>query len=81
MIIFEAAEREIRAKGLNPAKITYEQVVEGIEKLKEQRKSVQTEYRSLSKDLKQQLEMMKEYLDKNENINTNERKRRDHIDL
>ena len=67
MIIFEAAEGEIRAKGLDPAKVTYEQVIEGIDKLKEQRKSVQAEYRSLSKDLsekEQQLEMIKEYLTK-----------------
>ncbi|MBQ9359913.1 MAG: relaxase/mobilization nuclease domain-containing protein [Lachnospiraceae bacterium] len=45
MIIFEAAEREIRAKGLDPAKVTYEQVIEGIEKLNAQKKSAQAEYK------------------------------------
>ena len=69
MIIFEAAEKEIRAKGLNPAKVTYEQVIEGIEKLNAQKKSAQAEYKSLSNDLsekEQQLDLINTYIEKNQ---------------
>ena len=64
-MIFEAGEREIRAKGLDPDKVSYEQVIEGINKLKEQRKSIQAEYRSVFKELSEkehQLNMMHAYM-------------------
>lgn len=88
LIIFNAAEREIKAIGLNPAKVTYEQVIEGIEKLNIQKKSVQAEYKSLSKALsekEQQLEMIREYM-RQKDINSHEhtivqhmRKRREQL--
>ncbi|MBQ9605947.1 MAG: hypothetical protein IJV16_02070 [Lachnospiraceae bacterium] len=58
-------EREIQSKGLDPAKVTYEQIMEGIEKLKRQKIEAQTEYIAVSKDLRdmeQQMEMMDGYL-------------------
>ena len=66
-MIFDAAKSEIKAKGLDPEKITYEQVLEGIEKLTERKKTAQTEYRTLSKDIRdkeQQLQMMNDYMDR-----------------
>ena len=67
LMIFDAAKSEIKAKGLDPEKITYEQVLEGIEKLTERKKTAQTEYRTLSKDIRdkeQQLQMMTDYMDR-----------------
>ena len=66
------------AKGLDPAKITYEQVLEGIEKLTEWKKAAQAEYRPLSKDIRdkeQQLQMMEDYIDR-EGIKTSKKKSR-----
>lgn len=67
LMIFEAAEREIRSKGLDPEKVSYEQVMDGIEKLKQRKNGTQSEYRAVSKDLRdmeKQMEMMQEYLKK-----------------
>ena len=44
-MILDAAEREIRSIGLDPDKVSYEQVINGIEKLKEQKKEIQGETR------------------------------------
>lgn len=69
LMILDAAEREIRSIGLDPDKVSYEQVINGIEKLKEQKKEIQGEYRGLSRELSEkekQLNMMREYMDKNE---------------
>ncbi len=67
IMIFDAAKSEIMTKGLDPAKITYEQVLEGIDKLTERKKTAQAEYRTLSKDIRdkeQQLQMMNDYMDR-----------------
>ena len=67
-MIFDAAEREIRSMGLDPVKVTYEQLLGEIERLKDQRKAVQAEYRGVSKDLRdmeKQLEMMRGYIERN----------------
>ena len=67
LMIFEAGEREIRAKGLDPGKISYEQVMDGIEVLNQKRKEAMSKYRDVSKelrDMEQQMEMMKNYMEK-----------------
>lgn len=45
LMILDAAERAIRSIGLDPNKVSYEQVINGIEKLKEQKKEIQGETR------------------------------------
>ncbi len=52
MIILDAAERFIRSKGIDPNKITYEQVTESIEKLTMGTSDRQQRYRQLSGELK-----------------------------
>ena len=69
LMIFDAAEREIRSMGLDPVKVTYEQVLGKIEKLAAQKKEVQAEYRAVSKEIKsmeKQLELMRDYISKND---------------
>lgn len=69
IMIYEASERDIRAMGIDPGRITSKQVMESIEKLKAQQEEIRSEYRSLSKELaakKQQLKMMQEYMDRND---------------
>ena len=76
LMIFEAGEREIRAKGLDPGKISYEQILDGIEKLKRQKKEVQTEYSTISKELRnmeQDMKMIQSYLEKNGSRNSHSR--------
>ena len=76
LIIFEAAAREIRAKGLDPGKVTYEQITDGISKLSESKKIMQDRYTSISKDLhdkEQQMEMIIEYMDKNTIVSAKEK--------
>lgn len=78
IMIFNAAKSEIMAKGLDPAKITYEQVLEGIEKLTDRKKAAQAEYRTLSKGIRekeQQLQMMEDYIDR-EGIKTSKTRSR-----
>ena len=73
LMIFEAGEREIRAKGLDPGKISYEQVMDGIEVLNQKRKEAMGKYRDVSKELRnmeQQMEMMRKYLGKDERRRT-----------
>ncbi|MBQ9605854.1 MAG: hypothetical protein IJV16_01600 [Lachnospiraceae bacterium] len=75
LMIFETAEREIRFKGFDPAKVTYEQIMEGIEKFKRQEIEARTEYMAVSKDLsdmEQQMRMMREYLGR-EDLSSKER--------
>ncbi|MBQ9360093.1 MAG: hypothetical protein IJT96_03545 [Lachnospiraceae bacterium] len=52
MIILDAAIRFIRSKGINPDKITYEQVAEGIEKLNTRASDRKQWHRQLSAELK-----------------------------
>ena len=68
-MIFDAAEREIRSMGLDPVKVTYEQVLGEIEKLSAMKNESQVEYRSASKelrDMEKQLKMMREYISRND---------------
>ena len=77
LMIFEAGEREIRAKGLDPGKISYEQVMDGIEVLNQKRKEAMGKYRDVSKeirDMEQQMEMMKEYIHREEKRHAPNRK-------
>ena len=63
------AEREIRSMGLDPVKVSYEQVLGEIEKLAARKKEVQAEYRAVSKEvksMKEQLDLMREYISKND---------------
>ena len=77
LMIFEAGEREIRAKGLDPGKISYSQVMDGIEVLNQKRKEAMGKYRDVSKEfraMEQQMEMMKEYIHREEKRHAPNRK-------
>ena len=72
-MILEAAEREIRSKWMDPENVSYEQVKEGIEKLTQRKKEVQSEYRTVSgnlQDMEKQMKMMRKYLGKDERRRT-----------
>ena len=76
LMIYDAAERQIRAMGLNPAKVTYEKVMGEIKRLSEQKKEAQAEYRDVSKelrDMEKQMGMMREYIARNEPVNPKSR--------
>ena len=67
MLIFQASDRFIRSKGLNPEKVTYEQVMESIHKLEVRISELKEKQLQYSKDIKSfgdRLDMMQEYLDK-----------------
>ena len=54
--------------GLEPDKVSSEQVINGIERLKEKKREIQRKYRGLSQELSEkekQLNLMREYIDKN----------------
>ena len=69
LMIFDAAEREIRSMGIDPVKVTYERVLAEIEQVSGKKKEAQAKYRSVSKDLRnmeKQLKMMQEYISRND---------------
>jgi len=68
LLILDAADRQIRSMGLEPDKVSSEQVINGIERLKEKKREIQRKYRGLSQELSEkekQLNLMREYIDKN----------------
>lgn len=65
LLLFDAADRFIRSKGLDPEKITYDQVMQGIEKLTAEKEKTRTDYRARSKELKEiekQMEIIQTHL-------------------
>ena len=69
LMIYEAAEREIRSKGLDPSRVAYIQIMDGIKKLNENKEEAQVEYKAVSKDLsdmEHQMDMMRTYMNKQE---------------
>lgn len=72
LMIFGAAERHIKETGLDPEKVSYKQVIDGIQKQKEKSDSLKEKYRALReeiRDMEKQRDMIKEYLE-NEQTNT-----------
>ena len=67
MLLFNAADRYIRSVGLDSSKVTYEQVVEGINKLNAKKEGLKDKQRERSKELREserQMDVIKEYLGK-----------------
>lgn len=67
LMIFDAAARQIRAKGLDPEKIPYKQVMDGIQRMQEKSDGLKEKYRAVRKevrDMVKQRDMIKEYLKK-----------------
>ena len=68
LMIFEAAERFIKSRGLDPEKVTYEQVRQGIETLTAEKETAKLTCRSRSKELKtleKQMKVITDYMDQN----------------
>ncbi len=66
-MIHDAAERHIKEKGLDPDKITYKQVMDGIQKMQEKSASLKEQYRTAHEELRdmtKQRDLIKEYLEK-----------------
>ena len=67
LMIHDAAERHIKEKGLDPDKITYKQVMDGIQKMQEKSASLKEQYRTYHEELRdmtKQRDLIKEYLEK-----------------
>lgn len=70
-MIFDAAERHIREKGLDPEQITYTQVMDGIRRMQEKSDGLKEKYRALReelRDMEKQRDMIKEYLEKEQGM-------------
>ena len=64
-MIFDAAVRHIRSRGLDPDKVSYEQVMQGIQRLKEKNDSLLEGSRSAKNDIRdmnKQMELIREYM-------------------
>ena len=65
LMIFDAAVRHIRSRGLDPDKVSYEQVMQGIQRLKEKNDSLLEGSRSAKNDIRdmnKQMELIREYM-------------------
>ena len=67
LMIFDAATRQIKAKGLDPEKISYKQVMDGIQRMQEKSDGLKEKYRAVRKevrDMEKQRELITEYIGK-----------------
>ena len=67
IMLFEAAERNIRQMGIDPESVTYSMVMDRITELESEKGGLDQEYAKKAKDFKEmekQMGVMKEYMEK-----------------
>ena len=67
IMLFEAAERNIRQMGIDPESVTYSMVMDRIAELESEKGGLDQEYAKKAKDFKEmekQMGVMKEYMEK-----------------
>ena len=79
IMLFEAAERNIRQMGIDPESVTYSTIMDRISELESEKASLDQEYDQKTKEYKKmekQMGVMKEYMEK-QGIKTRESARSD----
>ena len=67
LMIYDAAVRQIKERGLDPSKVTYRQVTDGIQRMTEKSDSLKGKYRAVRdeiRDMEKQRTLITEYLGK-----------------
>lgn len=67
LMIFDAAVRHMRESGLDPSRVTYGQVMDGIQRMQKKSDGLKEKYRALReevRDMEKQRELITEYLGK-----------------
>ena len=67
LMIYDAAVRQIKERGLDPSKVTYRQVTDGIQRMTEKSDSLKGKYRAVRdeiRDMEKQRNLITEYLGK-----------------
>ena len=67
LMIFDAAVRHLKESGLDPSRVTYGQVMDGIQRMQEKSDGLKEKYRALReevRDIEKQRELITEYLGK-----------------